>query len=192
MNAHLIAWIALAGPQGLDATVDPVELVAAPWTTAELRQQCTDVVSRSRDPEQFSAERDVPVLLATRAIILSSDALSRTEQVRSRRKIDFCLEKARLRLDRRRAHLAKLAQRPSTPKMPSQSSDLSGGAAEAQRVRQLIDLIEMTIQPETWANNGGRGTIGYWAPGYALVIRNNQAVHEEIGGALGVLHAQAR
>ncbi|MCA9056397.1 MAG: hypothetical protein KDA75_21360 [Planctomycetaceae bacterium] len=194
MSPQVLLWLALAGPDAADPAIHPLPLTAAPWTADELEQESVTIVSRARDPEQFDARRDVPELLQLRAAIVSSDALSRARQVRNRRKIDYCLEKALERLDRQRAHLAKgsLAKTSPTARTPGESVRLNGGSAEAARVQQLIDLIEMTIQPESWANNGGLGAIGYWSPGYALVIRNTQAVHAQIGGALGEAHAQAR
>ena len=193
MSPQVLLWLALAGPPA-DPAVQPLSLTVTPWTADELEQESLTIVSRARDPEQFDAHRDVPQLLLLRAAVVSSDALSRSRQVRNRRKLDYCLEQARERLDRQRAHLAKgtRAQMPATIRTPGEEVNLNGGSAEAARVQQLIDLIEMTIQPESWANNGGLGAIRYWSPGYALVIRNTQSVHEQIGGALGELHAQAR
>ena len=50
----------------------------------------------------------------------------------------------------------------------------------AQRIADLIDLIEQTVEPDTWLINGGRGTIV--AFGKLLVVRNSIEVHEKIGG----------
>lgn len=47
--------------------------------------------------------------------------------------------------------------------------------------RQLIDTITSTIEPESWAVNGGKGTISYYKG--KLVIRNNLEVHQLLGGA---------
>ncbi len=44
--------------------------------------------------------------------------------------------------------------------------------------------------PESWNVNGGRGTITYWEPGLALVVRQTDDVHEQIGGVLRVLGHQ--
>ena len=53
--------------------------------------------------------------------------------------------------------------------------------------QELVELIQTVIRPETWDVNGGPGTIYYWYPGRALVIRQMGEVHEEIGGALDQL-----
>lgn len=52
----------------------------------------------------------------------------------------------------------------------------------------LVDLIHKTISPSSWDINGGPGTIQYWRPGHALVIRASDEVQEEIGGVLDQLH----
>jgi hypothetical protein len=49
---------------------------------------------------------------------------------------------------------------------------------------QLVDLIQRTIAPQTWDVNGGLGTIYYWRPGRALVVRQTDDVHDQIGGLL--------
>lgn len=62
-----------------------------------------------------------------------------------------------------------------------------GGGAGMQAPdygQELVELIQTVIRPETWDVNGGPGTIYYWYPGRALVIRQMGEVHEEIGGAL--------
>lgn len=50
--------------------------------------------------------------------------------------------------------------------------------------QELVDLIQRTIAPRSWDVNGGPGSIYYWYPGRALVIRQTQEVHEQIGGVL--------
>ena len=53
--------------------------------------------------------------------------------------------------------------------------------------QQLVELIQTVIRPETWDVNGGPGTIYYWRPGRALVVRQMAEVHGEVGGVLGQL-----
>ena len=52
----------------------------------------------------------------------------------------------------------------------------------------LVGLIQKTIAPSSWDVNGGPGSIRYWRPTHALVIRATEDVHEQIGGVLGQLH----
>lgn len=45
---------------------------------------------------------------------------------------------------------------------------------------QLIELIQSTIDPESWEENGGTGTITEFRNTNSLVIRNTQEVHAQI------------
>lgn len=49
-------------------------------------------------------------------------------------------------------------------------------------MQRLIELIQQTIHPDSWATNGGTGTIQAWRT--QLVVRNNIRVHQELGGAV--------
>lgn len=49
-------------------------------------------------------------------------------------------------------------------------------------MQQLVDLITSTVEPDTWALNGGPGTIVPFRN--QLVIRNNIFVHQRLGGYL--------
>ena len=44
----------------------------------------------------------------------------------------------------------------------------------------LMTLIRNTIQPDTWEDNGGPGSVQPFSPGEVLVISQTWAVHEEI------------
>jgi len=57
---------------------------------------------------------------------------------------------------------------------------------------QLADLIRQTIAPEMWIENGGPGSIYYWRPGRALVIRQTDEVHEQIADLLKQLQRAGR
>ena len=61
--------------------------------------------------------------------------------------------------------------------------DAAGGAA-VNDAQQLIELIQRTIMPEFWDRNGGPGTIVYYAPVHALVVRAARGVHQRLGGLL--------
>ena len=50
--------------------------------------------------------------------------------------------------------------------------------------QELVDLIQRVIAPSSWEVNGGPGSIYYWRPFQALVIRQTGEVHEQIGGTL--------
>ncbi|MDW8078457.1 MAG: hypothetical protein RMJ16_06165 [Thermoguttaceae bacterium] len=64
---------------------------------------------------------------------------------------------------------------------------LGGGASPDWYAEKLIELIETVVRPETWEVNGGRGRIFYWPPGQALIIRQTEEVHREVGTLLELL-----
>jgi hypothetical protein len=57
-----------------------------------------------------------------------------------------------------------------------------GGAPRRDYGPDLVALIQRTISPKSWDVNGGAGTIYYYWPWYALVVRNTAEVHRQIGG----------
>lgn len=68
------------------------------------------------------------------------------------------------------------------------SSLFGGGGGEgesetttrAERAEALIQLIQDTIQPDIWADNGGTATIRFFNG--SLVVRAPRSVHEALGG----------
>jgi len=75
------------------------------------------------------------------------------------------------------------------PESPSCCGAQGGGAVDARRASELIDLITTTIAPETWDIHGGKGSIAYYSNLRVLVIRQTQEVHEKIGGIQRLLRA---
>jgi hypothetical protein len=55
-----------------------------------------------------------------------------------------------------------------------------GGAGAGDAGQDLVDLIQTVIRPASWDVNGGNGSIYYWYPGKALVIRQTGEIHGEI------------
>jgi general secretion pathway protein D len=55
-----------------------------------------------------------------------------------------------------------------------------------------VELIQRTIAPSTWDVNGGPGTIRYWRPGMALVIRQTSEVHDDVADFLKQLDRTTR
>jgi hypothetical protein len=47
-------------------------------------------------------------------------------------------------------------------------------------IEELIALIVQTVEPDSWADNGGLGTIQPFRN--LLVVRNNILVHQALGG----------
>lgn len=63
----------------------------------------------------------------------------------------------------------------------------NGGGIIEQNADDLIRLIQKTIEPSFWDVNGGVGTIAFYAPLNALVIRATEDIHYKIGGSISRL-----
>ncbi len=50
--------------------------------------------------------------------------------------------------------------------------------------QDLVELIQAVLFQNTWDTVGGSGSIRYWAPGHALIVRQTADVHEAIGQLL--------
>lgn len=61
-----------------------------------------------------------------------------------------------------------------------EDDDERGDDALDEEAQRMIDLIVQTVEPNTWLQNGGLGTIQSF--GRQLVVRNNILVHQMLGG----------
>src|SRR5262249_51383847 len=57
-------------------------------------------------------------------------------------------------------------------------------AANRWQAAVLIDLIQSTIEPESWRANGGAGALGYPPLTRSLVIKQTSEFHSALSGAL--------
>ena len=64
-----------------------------------------------------------------------------------------------------------------------------GGRAVDDHGPELVELIETVIAPATWEKNGGFGSIVYFAPLRALLVRPPGERHRQLGHLLGNLRA---
>jgi hypothetical protein len=62
-----------------------------------------------------------------------------------------------------------------------------GGGTVSDHAQELIDLIQRTISPQSWDVNGGQGSMFYYRPLMALVVRTTSEVHGDVGGLLEAL-----
>lgn len=64
-----------------------------------------------------------------------------------------------------------------------QSEELEQDQSELEeRLEKLRDIIYQVIEPESWIEGGGTGTIEIYS-GRSLIVRNTIEVHEQLGGA---------
>jgi hypothetical protein len=66
------------------------------------------------------------------------------------------------------------------------------GGGMADYGSDLVNLIERTIAPDTWENNGGNGSIVYYPGLMALVVRATSEVHNDTGALLDNLREAGR
>jgi hypothetical protein len=53
---------------------------------------------------------------------------------------------------------------------------------KAERAEQIVQLIQETIQPDIWRENGGKASIRYFRD--SLIVTAPRSVHEAIGGPI--------
>ena len=69
----------------------------------------------------------------------------------------------------------------------SQTGGSFGGGMVTDNGQELIDLIEHTIRPNYWDTAGGPGSIFYYQPLMALVVRATAEVHGDVSGLVEAL-----
>lgn len=69
----------------------------------------------------------------------------------------------------------------------SNTHGANGGGIIERNADDLIRLIQSTIDPSFWDVNGGVGTIVFYAPLNALVVRATEEIHYKIGGSISQL-----
>lgn len=57
---------------------------------------------------------------------------------------------------------------------------------------ELVNLIENTINPDSWRRNGGNGIIEYYQPLRIIVVGASGQIHDEISDLLNTLRANGR
>jgi hypothetical protein len=175
---------------------------------AEMPPRSVDVLRSSyRDAMRRAGDRNlpdpyvlVPELVEIYLALERPAGLAHSEAAGMRRAVKLRLETFRDRLmrDRREEEkaVAREARRNTKPRVRTaepaadhadSKQSLAGGGAIAARAQELIDLIQNTIEPDSWDVNGGGGTIRFFPQLNVLVIRNTGEVHYEVGGALDVL-----
>jgi len=53
-----------------------------------------------------------------------------------------------------------------------------------QNVNSIIDLIQTSVDPDSWKKNGGQGTVAFHPATMSLIIRNSAEVHSALGTGL--------
>ncbi len=160
-------------------------------TLETVREDYLSAMQKSARREKPKLPKVVPDLVAVYGALKDVEGISHKERSRMRGVVKARLEEFRGKLIRellRNKKLADRQKRRQTPRSNSQPVDekaemLAGGGANAQAI-QLIDLIQNTIEPESWQAVGGKGSIYYFDLLKVLVVRQTGEVHHQLGGLL--------
>ena len=181
-------------------------------TGRELLAAVRETLARLARPEDDQLEAAVEELLFVRQELREDGLMAGSQREYYAAKVESRLQQLSIQLKKRISRNKRLGK----PKLPQTIRDpkdageelgqrvggavppvppLVGGGQGPARRRQpnddygqhLVDLIQKTIAPSTWDVNGGLGTVYYWRPGRALVVRQTGEVHDKMGGVLGQL-----
>jgi hypothetical protein len=86
--------------------------------------------------------------------------------------------------------IVTLAQRGAAGGGQPGGANAGGQTGVINRGWNLVALIRNTVAPETWDVNGGNGSIYFYRPLNVIVVRQTQAVHDELGEVLGQIRRQ--
>jgi hypothetical protein len=201
-------------PVSVRKAVSLEKVDVSPRKGTELRDAVRAALRRWAKPADAQADAAAREFLVLFKELQSDDQLSRTQREYFAQKVRIRLmqlsDQITLRVARqRRLAEGRKAESGQPPRAKTDSMETSietagrsrddylsplaaparGGAAMQMpdHGEQLVELIQTVIRPETWDVNGGTGSIYYWYPGRALVIRQMDEVHEEIADVLGQL-----
>jgi hypothetical protein len=77
----------------------------------------------------------------------------------------------------------------SEPPLPVARRDPAPGKAPSTYEGDLLKLIATTVEPQSWSEAGGKGTIQYYPLGHGLVVSQTQDVQEQVQDLLAALRA---
>ena len=163
------------------------EFPAKPPTLDEVRAAYVKALQSSAKRARPVHSEVVPALAEVYVQLKEVEGLSHAERSRMQGVVKTRLEELRDKLIRDVLRNKKLADRHKRTRIAEPRDEkaamLAAGGPNAQAIK-LIDLIQNTIEPESWQANGGQGTISYFARLNALVIRQTGEVHHQLGGVL--------
>jgi hypothetical protein len=180
------------------ATEDAAESVMSVWETrvhAALRRE-----SSAKGAAQEQATRDLVALYES---LEKAKGIDKDERAELRGLVRNRLMRISQRISKR---LDKAGKKPAAvaaasevlPAADTASTAGSGKTADSQTAAggqggqqgladyglELVDLIQHTIAPQSWDINGGNGTIIYFAPRQAIVVRQTDDVHGDLSDVL--------
>ena len=185
--------LSLQNAQGEE--VAPQTEVKKPIPAEEMRKRYIALLPKFRDKKKFDLVADTQEML-----LLYEELLKPVDQqtlpFKSRANIKKTLGNKLIHshqlLLKKYPQVISLINNESTKKVKTSrvhrstiddNDKVAGGlAGEIAIARQLILLIQETVEPHVWKANGGNSTIYYMPNLKVLVIRAPQSVHSQIGG----------
>lgn len=180
----------------------------APRTGPKLRDAVRAALRRWGRASEAESEAAAREFLILHRELRADNRLSRSQREYFLQRVRFRLIRLSDQISRQIAREKRLAKsRGETAgdqgeKLASPGDYVPGGASSpafgggAMQIpdhgQELVDLIQTVIRPETWDVNGGTGSIYYWYPGRALVIRQMDDVHGEVSDVLDQLRRAGR
>lgn len=173
----------------------PGQRLADLTTPAGLRDAYTDLLRRSTPRYPNDVETLVVEMTGVYRALDKPAGMSFAESTRLRNGLKLRLEALREHLIRdfrrsdqeRKTAARKTARGDAGEPRRKAAPSLAGGDLTAARAQELINLIQNTIEPDSWDVNGGKGHIMFFGQLNVLVIRATGEVHEQIGGGLDQL-----
>jgi hypothetical protein len=187
---------ASTGPSAAAAASTPVAASAStPIAGTALRAAVREalIAARKQPQPDTAAVRKLTKLYRTLELDTS---LAQNQREALRLAVRARLKAWAVRLEHTAAQLPA-AQQPNAAAVPPQvlAQQAPQGAGQppattqppADHSRELLEVIQDTIAPDTWDVRGGPGVIRFWPPGSALIVRQTGDVHEQLGRLLGDL-----
>ena len=191
LAAPPVAKPAVAPPMDAKAAVADRSEKSSPPKLEDVQKAYLEGLRSSARRARPKLPKVVPALVEVYQDLGKVEGISFAERSRMQGVVKARLEEFRDKLIREVLRNKKLADRkkrrsqrePAQKPVDEKAQMLAGGGAGAQAI-QLIDLIQNTIEPDSWQVNGGKGSIYYFDQLKVLVIRQTGEVHHQIGDVL--------
>lgn len=144
------------------------------------RQEFRATMSATSERASSQPAAAVPRLVRLYVSLEHAESLPRFERTRMRLSLEG-------RLVRQLEVLVRQKRKRDQQVPRTNDKELTGGGANLLAAQGLIDLIINTIEPDSWRQNGGKGSITYYPHNPALVIRQTSDTHEQISELLRAL-----
>jgi len=151
-------------------------------TREKLRELYRELLTKTSRRENPSPYEYTESLVALHRAIWGCERMSHSERRRLHTSVEGRLKQFLVLLKRDVRRMPK--DKGSTSVRDTKSFN---GPAEIRNAMQLINLIQTTIDPDSWDVNGGKGSIQFYSPLNVLVIRNTAEIHGNVGGTLDQL-----